>query len=158
MTQSVGTGSTSTTRGKRQMRFLAVGGICYLITIGINFLLKWTVLEEKPTTALLIATTIASVVSYSLNKRWTFSSRGSKHPGVEAFLFSVVTGIGIVINSVPLYISRYALGFEHPPHSLLFQEVADFVSGPILGTALAMVFRWMAMDLIVFVERKADDA
>lgn len=157
MTQSVGTGSTSTTRGRRQMRFLAVGGICYIITIGINFLLKWTVLESKPTTALLIATTIASIVSYSLNKRWTFSSRGGKHPGIEAFLFAAVTGIGIVINSVPLYISRYALGFEHPPHSLFFQEVADFISGPIIGTALAMVFRWVAMDLIVFVERKADD-
>lgn len=158
MTQSVDTGSTATTRGKRQMRFLAVGGICYIITIGLNFLLKWTVLEEKPTTSLLIATTIASIISYSLNKRWTFSSRGSNHPGVEAFLFAVVTGIGIVINSVPLYISRYVLGFEHPPYSLLFQEVADFVSGPILGTALAMVFRWVAMDLIVFVERKADAA
>ena len=47
------------------MRFLTVGGICYHTTIGINVLLKWAVLEEKPTTALLIATTIASVVSYS---------------------------------------------------------------------------------------------
>lgn len=70
------------------MRFLTVGGICYLTTIGINVLLKWTVLEEKPTTALLIATTIASVVSCSLNKRWTFSSRGSRHPEVEAFVSS----------------------------------------------------------------------
>lgn len=63
------------------MRFLTVGGICYLTTIGINVLLKWAVLEEKPTTALLIATTIASVVSCSPNKRWTFSSRGSRPPG-----------------------------------------------------------------------------
>ncbi|MEX5277280.1 GtrA family protein [Kocuria sp. CPCC 205261] len=70
------------------MRFLTVGGICYLTTIGINVLLKWTVLEKKPTTALLIATTIASVVSCSPNKRWTFSSRGSRHPEAEAFVSS----------------------------------------------------------------------
>lgn len=147
-------GSTPVRKFNRQIRFLTVGGICYLITIGINFLLKWTVLENKPTTSLIIATTIASIVSYSLNKRWTFESRGGHHSAIELVLFALVTGLGIVINSIPLYVSRYVLGFENPPYSLLFQEVADFVSGPILGTALAMVFRWIAMDLVVFADNR----
>lgn len=143
-------GSTSTRKFDRQIRFLTVGGICYLITIGINFFLKWTVLESKPTTSLIVATTVASIVSYSLNKRWTFQSRGTHHSAIEMVLFALVTVLGIVINSIPLYISRYVLGFENPPHSFLFQEIADFISGPILGTALAMIFRWIAMDLVVF--------
>lgn len=133
-----------------QARFLVVGGICYVITVCVNFALKWTVLEAKPTTALLIATTIASIVSYQLNKKWTFSSRGNRRSTTEMILFALVTIGGIIITSIPLYLSRYVLGFEYPQHSLLFQEVADFISGPIIGTAAAMIFRWAAMDLIVF--------
>lgn len=148
-------GPVSTRKFDRQIKFLTVGGICYLITIGINFILKWTILENKPTSSLIIATTIASVVSYSLNKRWTFDSRGSHHSAIELVLFALVTGFGIIINSIPLYISRYVLGFENPPYSFLFQEVADFISGPILGTALAMVFRWAAMDLVVFADNRS---
>lgn len=144
-------------RAGRQLRFLAVGGICYIITIVINFALKWTILSEKPTTALIIATSLASIVSYLLNKRWTFESRGSNNSALEVILFGLVTVGGILVNSMPLYISRYLLGFESPPHTLMFQEIADFISGPILGTALAMVFRWAAMDLIVFRKPKLDN-
>lgn len=135
---------------RSQARFLGVGGICYVITVGINFTLKWTVLEAKPTTALLVATTIASIISYQLNKKWTFGSRGNHSSTTEIILFALVTLGGIIINSVPLYISRYVLGFEYPQHTLVFQEIADFVSGPVIGTAAAMIFRWAAMDLIVF--------
>ncbi|MDO4253663.1 MAG: hypothetical protein Q4C81_00715 [Kocuria sp.] len=71
--------------------------------------------------------------------------------------FGLVTVGGILVNSIPLYISRYFLGFESPPHTLMFQEIADFISGPILGTALAMVFRWAAMDLIVFRRPELDN-
>lgn len=148
--------AASLSKRGRQIRFLAVGGICYIITIVINFALKWTILSEKPTTALIVATSLASIVSYSLNKRWTFESRGDKNSILELFLFGLVTVGGILVNSIPLYISRYILGFESPPHTLMFQEIADFISGPILGTGLAMIFRWAAMDLIVFRAPKID--
>ena len=148
-------GSTAIRKYNRQLRFLTVGGVCYLITVGLNFLLKWTIFEAKPTISLIVATAIASVVSYFLNRRWTFESRGKHHSTVEMALFILVTGLGIIINSIPLYVSRNVLGFENPPYSLLFQEVADFISGPILGTALAMVFRWIAMDLVVFADRRS---
>ena len=137
-------------RRRSQARFLAVGGICYVITVVLNFALKWTVLQAKPTTALLIATAIASIVSYQLNKKWTFDSRGRRGSTTEMLLFALVTIGGIIINSVPLYISRYLLGFEYPQHTLVFQEIADFISGPVIGTAAAMIFRWAARDLIVF--------
>ena len=114
------------------MRFLTVGGICYLTTIGINVLLKWAVLEEKPTTALLIATTIASVVSCSPNKRWTFSSRGSRHPESEAFVSSTgsvrsflwtrATRSGATEASIP----ASSAGAARPPAS----PVADDAAAP----------------------------
>lgn len=134
----------------RQLRFLAVGGACFALTVALNFVLKWTVLSDKPTTAMIVATTVASVVSYLLNKTWTFDRQGKHHSVLEMFLFAVVCGVGILLNSAPVYVSRYVLGLEAPTHSFLVQEVADFVAGPVIGTAIAMVFRWWAMDRFVF--------
>lgn len=138
------------TKYGRQMRFLAVGGTCFALTVVLNFAFKWTILSSNPTTSMIVATTIASVVSYYLNKKWTFSEQGGRSSGLEMFLFAAVCGIGILLNSAPVYISRYVIGLETPAYSLLVQETADFIAGPILGTAIAMIFRWWAMDTFVF--------
>lgn len=134
----------------RQLRFLAVGGTCFVLTVVLNFAFKWTILSSNPTTSMIVATTIASFVSYVLNKKWTFSEQGTHRSSLEMFLFALVCGIGIVLNSAPVYISRYIIGLETPAYSLLVQETADFIAGPIIGTAVAMIFRWWAMDRFVF--------
>lgn len=134
----------------RQMRFLAVGGTCFVLTVVLNFVLKWTVLSSNPTTSMIVATTVASIVSYYLNKKWTFSEQGGHNSGLEMVLFAAVCGVGILLNSAPVYVSRYVIGLETPAYSLLVQETADFIAGPILGTAIAMIFRWWAMDKFVF--------
>ena len=61
----------------------------------------------------------------------------------------------MVINSTPLFISRYVIGLEVPHVTLLVQEVADFTSGIILGTLFAMVFRWWAFRKWVFPQTDA---
>lgn len=136
-----------------KFRFLAVGGICFIFTVIINFVLKWTVLSNHPTSAMLVSVALASVLSYYLNKYWTFKKKENRSI-LEFVLFMTVSGIGAFINSAPVYFSRYILGFEHPNVSLLFQEVSDFISGPIIGTILAMVFRWFMMKVVIF--RKDD--
>ncbi|KAA9395718.1 GtrA family protein [Kocuria coralli] len=132
------------------MRFLAVGGTCFVLTVLLNFAFKWTILSGNPTTSMIAATTIASFASYLLNKKWTFSEQGKHRSSVEMVLFALVCGIGILLNSAPVYISRYVIGLETPAYSLLVQETADFVAGPVIGTAIAMIFRWWAMDRFVF--------
>ena len=133
-----------------QVRFLVVGGSCYVLTVVLNFALKWTVLSDFPATAMVLATAAASVVSYGANKLWTFGARGRRRWWVEALLFSLVALVGAGISSAPVYFSRYVLDLATPAHELVVQEAADFVAGPILGTALAMVVRWLAMDRLVF--------
>ncbi|MDO5618304.1 GtrA family protein [Kocuria sp.] len=150
MTQIAQRAASMRSKYNRQMRFLAVGGTCFALTVVLNFALKWTVLSSNPTTSMIVATTVASVVSYYLNKKWTFSQQGAHNSGLEMILFAAVCGIGILLNSAPVYVSRYVIGLETPAYSLLVQETADFIAGPILGTALAMVFRWWAMDKFVF--------
>lgn len=136
-------------RGMRA-RFLVVGGSCYLLTVAVNLGLKWTVLAGSPATAMLLATVVASVVSYAANKLWTFGGRGARRPWVEAALFALVALVGAGLSSAPVYVSRHVLGLAAPTYGAAVQEAADFVAGPILGTGLAMVVRWVALDRLVF--------
>lgn len=137
----------------RLLRFLGVGGFCFVVTLVVNYALKFTVLEAHPTTAFIIANAVATVVSFILTRQYTFQNQNDayrKH--IQALGFFGVSLIGIGINSAPLYVSRWVLGFHYPQVSFLSQEIADFVSGPIIGTLLAMVFRWWALHKFVFPE------
>lgn len=132
------------------LKFAIVGGTTFVIDNGIWYLLKLTVLEDKPVTAKIIAIIVATIVSYVLNREWSFRTRGGRERHHEAALFFLISGIGVGLNSLPLYLSRYALQLEEPHVSRLVQEVADFTSGSIIGMLLAMFFRFWAFRRWVF--------
>jgi putative flippase GtrA len=132
------------------LKFAIVGGTTFIIDNGIWYLLKLTVLEDKPVTAKIIAIIVATIVSYVLNREWSFRTRGGRERHHEAALFFLISGIGVGLNSLPLYLSRYALQLEEPHVSRFVQEVADFTSGSIIGMLLAMVFRFWAFKRWVF--------
>ena len=52
--------------------------------------------------------------------------------------------------TAPLAVSRYVLDLKVPGVSLLTQEIADFVSGQIIGVLVGMAFRWWAFRRFVF--------
>jgi putative flippase GtrA len=131
-------------------KFAVVGGTTFVIDTAVFLVLKSTLLESKPVTAKVIGTTIATVVSYVLNREWSFRTRGGRANHHEAMLFFVISAVGVVVTSVPLWVSRYGLHLETPQVSRFTQEVADFVSAQIIGTLLAMVFRWWAFRRWVF--------
>ena len=135
------------------VRFLVVGGIGFVITMVINYGLKLFVIPQHPVTALAVGTIVATIVSYWMNKKWSFDDRGERHTAHEMLLFVVVSLVGVAINSAPAYLSRYGLGLEVPNVSRATQEIADFVSGPVIGTLFAMVFRYWAMNKWVFPKR-----
>ncbi|GAA4445484.1 GtrA family protein [Actinokineospora soli] len=143
------------TKHREMVRFAVVGGVCFVVTNAVNYALKLTVLTSNPVTALAIAVIIATIVSYVLNREWSFSTRGGRERPHEAALFFLISGIGVAINSAPLAVSRYALHLKVPEVSRFTQEVADFGSGIVLGTLLAMVFRWWAFKKWVFPQADA---
>ncbi len=137
-------------RHRELLKFAVVGGTTFVIDNGIWYLLKLSVLEDKPVTAKIIAIIIATIVSYVLNREWSFRTRGGRERHHEAALFFLISGIGVALNSAPLYISRYWLHLEVPHVSRFVQEIADFASGSIIGMLLAMFFRFWAFRRWVF--------
>jgi putative flippase GtrA len=131
-------------------KFLVVGGVCFVATTGVNYALKLTVLRDKPVTALALATIVSTILSYVLNREWSFRTRGGRERHHEAALFFSVSAVGIVLNVLPLGVSRYVFLLRVPDVSRPVQEIADFVSGIVIGTLLAMCFRLWAFKRFVF--------
>jgi putative flippase GtrA len=132
------------------LKFAMVGGTAFVVDTAIFIGLKDTVLSSKPVTAKVISTLVATIVSYILNREWSFRTRGGRERHHEAGLFFLVSAIGLVLTSAPLWLSRYGLHLETPYVSRLAMEVADFVSAQIIGTLVAMAFRWWAFRRFVF--------
>ncbi|RSN28040.1 hypothetical protein DMC61_24265 [Amycolatopsis sp. WAC 04169] len=137
------------------LRFVLVGGASFVITMTITYGLKFTVLTDKPVTALIIGVLVATVFSYVANREWSFRTRGGRERAHEAALFFLLSGIALGLNALPQLVSRYVFELEQPHVSLLTQEVADFVSGVLVGTLLGTAFRWWSFKKWVFPEAGA---
>jgi putative flippase GtrA len=136
------------------LRFLVVGGTCFLVTCTIDYVLKLTVLAASPVIALTVATVLATLLSYVLNREWAFRRRASRGRPAEMVLFLLVNGIAVVLNAAPLWVARHVLGLHTPAVSRFFQEVSDFAFGLLAGTAVAMIFRLWAYRTWVFSRRR----
>ncbi|MBB4686164.1 GtrA family protein [Amycolatopsis jiangsuensis] len=138
------------TKHRELLRFAVVGGTSFAITTVITYVLKFTVLRANPVTALIIGVLVATIFSYVANREWAFRTRGGHERSHEAALFFLISGVALGLNALPQWISRYVLDLQVPQVSLFGQEVADFVSGMILGTVLGTLFRWWAFKKWVF--------
>jgi putative flippase GtrA len=132
------------------LRFAVVGGISFAITTSLNYALKITVLNRNPVTALIIGVLVATIFSYVASREWSFDTRGGRERPHEAGLFFLISAIALGLNALPMWISRYVLDLQVPNVSLFTQEVADFVSGMIVGTLLGTLFRWWGLKKWVF--------
>lgn len=132
------------------MKFAVVGAITWFVDTGVVYALKLTVLPDKPLTARAFGVLIATIVSYILNREWSFKGRGGREKHHEALLFFMVSAIGVLLSNLPLWVSRYFFHLHVPDVSLTVENIADFVSAFIIGNILQMVFRFWAMKRWVF--------
>jgi putative flippase GtrA len=132
------------------IKFLMVGGSTWVIDTAVFLLLKTFVLDTKPVTAKVIAVLVATIVSYVLNREWSFRTRGGRDRHHEAALFFLISGVGVAVYSAPLWVSRYVFELQVPVVSLVTQEFSDFVAGQIVGTLVGMAFRWWAFRRFVW--------
>ncbi|WP_372497501.1 GtrA family protein [Lentzea aerocolonigenes] len=135
---------------REMIRFAVVGGTTFLVDNGVWYALKLTVLTDKVVTAKVIGVLVAIIASYVLSREWSFHTRGGRERHHEAALFFLVSGLGVAINIVPLWLSRHLIGLQAPFVSAMTEEIADFVSGSIIGMLLATGFKFWAMRRWVF--------
>jgi putative flippase GtrA len=133
-------------------KFGAVGGVAFLVDNGAYFLLvngPGQVMAGFPVRASVVASAVATVVSYLGNRYWTFSKRRDRGPSdgtrgtpVREFVAYVIANvIGIMITGGCLYFSRWMLDFH--------TAAADAVARNV-GIALGTVFRYLAYKFWVF--------
>lgn len=137
---------------REMAKFLVVGGTAWIVDTGLFTLFSHTILADKPITAKAISILVSTVLSYVLNREWSFRSRGGRERHHEALLFFLVNGLALGLNLIPLAISHYLLGFNLDKHSQWTVSFADFVSANVIGTAVGMVFRYWAYRRYVFPE------
>ncbi len=131
-------------------KFLVVGGTAWIVDTGLFTLLSHTVLSNKAVSAKAISILVATVLSYVLNREWSFSQRGGLERHHEATAFFVVNGLAMVLNLVPLAMTRWVFGITVPEYSQTTVSVVDFIAANIVGTLLGMGFRYWAYRRFVF--------
>jgi len=133
-------------------KFVVVGGSSWIVDTGVFTLLSHTVLDGKPVTSKLISVLLSTILNYILNREWSFNGRGGRERHHEAMLFFLFNAIALGLNLLPLWISRYLLEFNPAHHTRFGVTVADFIAANLIGTLIAMAFRYWAYRRWVFPE------
>lgn len=115
-------------------KFGIVGGLAVLIAdLGSN-LLHFR-FGAGPLISNVIATAVATAVSYAGNRYWTFRHRQRTSVGREGIVFFALNGIGLLIQLACLGFGSYVLGLRD---RLSYNVIL------IIGIALATLFRYVA--------------
>jgi putative flippase GtrA len=113
-------------------KFGVIGGVAFVVTeLGTNLLHFNAGLG--PLTANVIATVLATVVSYLGNRYWTFRHREGSGIGREYVMF-------FVLNAVGLAIQLACLGFTY--YVLSLTDKFSYNAALIVGIGLGTLFRF----------------
>ncbi|MCG2800624.1 MAG: GtrA family protein [Cellulomonas sp.] len=125
-------------------RFLAVGGMSFIIDLGLFNLLAFGpghLLGAKPVTAKIIATVVATFASWVGNRHWTFADRRTGQRGREILVYGAINAVAALVPSATLYIALYWMDLNG-------QLVAN--AATVVGIAIGTVLRYVGYKLWVF--------
>jgi putative flippase GtrA len=126
-------------------KFGVVGGISFMIDLAIfNVLLRS---GTETLVAKTISTVIATTVAFLGNRFWTWRHREHQHVGKQYGMFFFLNAVGLGIGLACLAISHYGLGQIWPA---LRSQLADNISGQLVGTAVGTLFRFWSYRRFVF--------
>ena len=125
-------------------RFLSVGGVAFVVDLGLFNLLRFgpgEVLGHKPLTAKVISVVAATLVSWLGNRHWTFSRQRTDERVRELVVFGAINIGCAVIPVLTLAFSHYTLGLTSP--------LADNVAS-VIGIGIGTVLRYLGYKRWVF--------
>jgi putative flippase GtrA len=123
------------------LTFGIVGGINTVINYAVFNALALTVFVDGQLKAAVIATAVATITSYLMNRYWTYRDRPKSALRREYVLFFLFNATGLMIELGVLAAAKYGLGVS----SLLALNVAK--TG---GVFLATLFRFWSYRTFVF--------
>ncbi|HEY0698922.1 MAG TPA: GtrA family protein [Micromonospora sp.] len=130
------------------LKFGIVGGINTVINYAVFNALALTVFTDGQLKATVVATVVATITSYLMNRHWTYRDRPKSALRREYLLFVVFNATGLAIELGVLAIAKYGLGLT----SLLALNVVK-TAGLVIGT----VFRFWAYRNFVFQSAQTPD-
>ena len=133
---------------REAIKFGVIGALAFVIDMGSFNLLRHTLLEDKPTAAVIVSASLATVFAWLGNRTWTFRHRRNRPAHHEAALFAGTNGVALVIQAAAVAFSNYVLELE----SLTADNVAKVVA-ILLGT----LFRFWAYRRFVFAGEPIDE-
>lgn len=128
--------------GNELAKFGAVGAIAFVIDVGLFNVLRATLLSDSPLTAKGISVFLATTFAFLANRHWTYGERERTGYGRETLLFFVTNAAALIISWVCLYTTHYLMGLD--------SQLADNISGNIIGVGLGTLFRFWAYRTLVF--------
>lgn len=117
-----------------------------MVDVGTFNLLRFaeaSPISDKPITAKIISSLIATLFAYAGNRYWTFSHREARSHAESLPRFIGLNIVGMAIAALCLGISHYVLGFT--------SATADNIAANIIGTGFGTLFRFWAYRRFVFV-------
>ena len=127
---------------KELSAFGIVGGLCFLLDIGL-FQLLYAHVGVGAVTSRFISTVISLTVGYFGHRHWSFAHRARTSIKREYTLFAAVNGVTTVLSLIIVWFVRYPLGQE----SALVLQLANVVS-----IGLGTIVRYLAYRKWVFVD------
>ncbi len=125
-------------------KFGIVGAVAYIVDITTFNALRHDVMAERPLTAKVISTVLATTVAFVGNRQWTFRHRARQDLRREYILFFALNAVALAIALSCLGVSHYLLGFD--------SALADNISANVVGMLLGTVFRFWTYRKFVFTE------
>ncbi len=133
---------------RESLKFATVGSVGFVVDIAVFNALLYSggegPMHHKPLTAKTISVLVATLVTYTGNRVWTFRHRARTGVAREYTLFFLLNAVGLGIALACLAVSRYVLGLSGP--------LADNVAANVIGLALGTLFRFWSYRRWVFPE------
>jgi putative flippase GtrA len=128
------------------LKFLLVGGLATVVTIGVFNLLVHVgskpVLADEPISAYGLALLVGLAVNYVGNRFWVFDSAPPGPLWRQVLTFLLVNAVAFAIPAGCLAVSRDILGLD--------SALSDNLSANVVGLVLATATRWWLYRRVVF--------
>lgn len=138
--------------GQRAVRYSAVSAISIVVSQAVLWLTFDMLRLGSGAECNLIATAVATVPSYNLNRKWAWGRSGSSHLWREIVPFWSVAFIGLAFSTLAVFVAQHvseAAGFSHFVTSLV-------INGANLGSyGLLWVGKFVFFNVWLF---KADQS